>query len=334
MALSSASGISAKRRRSCLTRGFALLAVWRSHREYLAPRLRALPLGAASAGACFAGHSTQGHLTGCAAPRSYSACQQQPHGRRRTVLGAIDVAAAANIAVNIALVGAVGRLLLQMFGKSKLYPAEECLPGRTSPIPAAPPPDARHIWLAGRPLYPPFPEDTEMVEFGMGCFWCSENLFMRLPRGIYSTAVGYSGGVTPNPTYDEVCGGQTNHAEVVRVAYRPSEVSFEELVRHFWEGHDPTTENRQGNDMGTPYRSAIYCYTEEQMDVAQRTRDHFQQILQKRGIASPICTEVRMAGAFYYAERYHQQYDARGNAGYCGLRPTGASFAEAASDMP
>lgn len=239
-----------------------------------------------------------------------------------------DVSADAliNIAVNLALAGAIGYLLLQILGKRQLYPPEQCLPGRAEPIDAAPPGNARHV-LLGNPLYAPFPEGTEIVMFGMGCFWCSENIFMRMPRGIHSTVVGYAGGVTPNPTYEEVCSGRTNHAEVVRVVYRPQEVSFAELLQRFWEEHDPTTENRQGNDFGTPYRSTIYCYSEEQMRIAETTRAQFQKVLKKRGF-SEISTEICLAGEFYYAEGCHQQYDARGNAGYCGLRPTGASFLE------
>jgi len=243
-------------------------------------------------------------------------------------VGTLDVGAVVNIFLNLVLVGLLGSLAQRFFGTRQLYSPEECLPGRQEPIPTAPSPDAGHVLLPGRPLLPPFPEDTEMVMFAMGCFWCSENIFMRLPQGIYSTAVGYAGGVTPNPTYEEVCTGKTNHAEVVRVVFRPAEISLEALLRRFWEAHDPTTVNSQGNDFGTPYRSAIYCYSEEQLAIAKRTREEFQTILQNRGLQEPICTEILPAGEFYYAERYHQQYDARGNAGYCGLRPTGATFLE------
>jgi len=168
---------------------------------------------------------------------------------------------------------------------------------------------------------------TEQAMFAMGCFWCSENLYMRLPRGIFSTSVGYSGGVTPNPTYHEVCSGKTNHAEVVRVVFNPSEISDEELVRVFFEAHDPTTKNQQGNDFGTPYRSAIYCYGDEQLRVAQRLSGEFAEVLKKRGVNDPISTEIAPAGPFYVAEKYHQQYGARGSE-YCGLRPTGAKLAQ------
>jgi len=175
---------------------------------------------------------------------------------------------------------------------------------------------------------------TEQAMFAMGCFWCSENLYMRLPRGIFSTSVGYSGGVTPNPTYHEVCSGKTNHAEVVRVVFNPSEISDEELVRVFFEAHDPTTKNQQGNDFGTPYRSAIYCYGDEQLRVAQRLSGEFAEVLKKRGVNDPISTEIAPAGPFYVAEKYHQQYGARGSE-YCGLRPTGAKLAQVvASTVP
>lgn len=238
-----------------------------------------------------------------------------------------DFESVINITVNLGLAALIGQIFFTLLGKKELYPKDQCLPGRKEPLAAAPPDRAMHILLSSR-LYPPFPEDAEMITFGMGCFWCSENLFMRLPRGVFSTAVGYAGGETANPSYEEVCSGKTNHAEVVRVVYRPSEVSLRELLQKFWEGHDPTTQYRQGNDFGTMYRSAIYCYSEAQLEAAQETRDQFQQILAKRGINDTISTEIAMAGEFYYAEGYHQQYDARGNSGYCGLRPTGASFLE------
>jgi len=263
-----------------------------------------------------------GQVGGGAVGRLHGAVQ-----RRAEATGQLDAAAVINILSNLALVGLIASALWRLLGTRELKPPEECFSGRTTPIADAPPASARHV-LLGNTLYPPFPEDTEMATFAMGCFWCSENIFMRLPRGIHSTAVGYAGGVTPNPTYEEVCSGQTNHAEVVRVVFRPSEISYEELLRRFWEAHDPTTENRQGNDFGTPYRSAIYCYSEAQLRAAERSRDEFQTILKGRGWQDVISTEIAPAGEFYYAEGYHQQYDARGNAGYCGLRPTGASFLE------
>eukprot|EP00931_Biecheleriopsis_adriatica_P011585 TRINITY_DN112668_c0_g1_i1.p1 TRINITY_DN112668_c0_g1~~TRINITY_DN112668_c0_g1_i1.p1 ORF type:complete len:333 (-),score=35.56 TRINITY_DN112668_c0_g1_i1:6-977(-) len=239
----------------------------------------------------------------------------------------IDANATANILVNLAAGGILVGLGIQVFGKRSLYPEADCLKGRKQPIDEAPPQSAKHIILQGS-LYPPFPPDTEMAMFAFGCFWCSENIYMRIPRGIYSTAVGYSGGVTPNPTYEEVCSGQTNHAEVVRIVYRPSEISYEALMKKFWESHDPTTENRQGNDFGTPYRSAVYYYSEEQRRIAERTRDEFKTLLERRGWQDPITTQIQPAGEFYYAEGYHQQYDARSKSGYCGLRPTGVAFSE------
>lgn len=307
---------------------FALRAARPTHHGHLGAQLLQVLLRPANAYARYGCNVRREAARLAGLPRA-----REPRARQFGALGDVDAGSAANIAVNLALAGAMGSLLLQLRGEQQLYAEEDCLPGRSAPILAAPPLDARHVWL-GRPLHPPFPDDTEMVMFGMGCFWCSENLFMRLPRGIHSTAVGYAGGVTPNPTYEEVCSGRTNHAEVVRVVYWPSEIRVEDLMKKFWEGHDPTTENRQGNDMGTPYRSAIYCYSEEQMTVAEKTRDQFQAILQQRGGYGRISTEIKLAGKFYYAEGFHQQYDARGNAGYCGLRPTGASFIELPVDMP
>lgn len=259
--------------------------------------------------------------------QAYSA----PGFQWRTTLSADAVGATGDViltAVNIVIYGGLAFFIVGLMGKSNLYAPEDCLEGRSTPIADAPREGNSHLWLQGRPLFAPFPEGTEQAMFAMGCFWCSENLYMRLPRGIFSTAVGYSGGVTPNPTYDEVCSGKTNHAEVVRVIFNPSEISYEELVRVFFEAHDPTTKNRQGNDFGTPYRSAIYCYGDEQLRTAQRLSGEFAEVLKNRGFNDPISTEIAPAGQFYMAEKYHQQYGARGS-DYCGLRPTGAKFVEA-----
>jgi peptide-methionine (S)-S-oxide reductase len=163
----------------------------------------------------------------------------------------------------------------------------------------------------------------EMAIFGMGCFWGAERKFWQI-EGVYSTAVGYAGGYTPNPTYEEVCSGQTGHAEVVRVIFDPQVVSYEQLLKVFWESHDPTQGMRQGNDMGTQYRSAIYTYNEAQKSAAQASRDAYQQVLADAGY-DPITTEIREAPDFYYAEEYHQQYLARNPAGYCGLGGTGVA---------
>ena len=196
--------------------------------------------------------------------------------------------------------------------------AEEALPGRSErlPVPAA------HEVL-GTPLEPPFPADTERAVFGMGCFWGAERGFWQTP-GVYTTAVGYAGGSTPNPTYEEVCGGRTGHAEVVLVVFRPAEASYEELLRRFWEGHDPTQGMRQGNDVGTQYRSAIYTYSEAQAEAARASRERYQKRLEAAGYGQ-ITTEIAPAGDFYYAEDYHQQYLAKVPNGYCGLGGTGVS---------
>ena len=202
--------------------------------------------------------------------------------------GSVNFMSVFNVGLNLYLAVAISQLAYNFFGKRQLYRPEECLAGRDERIPAAPPQQANHL-LLGNPLYPPFPDDTEQAMFAFGCFWCSENIYMRM-KGVYSTAVGYSGGVTANPTYEEVCGGKTNHAEVVRVVYRPSEVSYEELLRKFWEAHDPTTENKQGNDFGTPYRSAIYYYSEEQRKAAEATAASYGKALQADGLKDPITT--------------------------------------------
>jgi peptide-methionine (S)-S-oxide reductase len=173
------------------------------------------------------------------------------------------------------------------------------------------------------PLEPPFPEGTEEVIFGMGCFWGAERAFWEL-QGVYTTAVGYSGGLTPNPTYQEVCSGRTGHNEVVLVVFYPSIMPFERLLKVFWEGHDPTQGMRQGNDVGTQYRSGVYCLTEEQKLAAEASREAYQQALSQAGFAH-VSTEITRAGEFYYAEEYHQQYLAKNPGGYCGLGGTGVS---------
>lgn len=193
---------------------------------------------------------------------------------------------------------------------------EEALPGRSQPIWTP----GRHFVL-GTPMAPPFPEGTERAIFGMGCFWGAERVFWSLP-GVYTTAVGYSGGFTPNPTYEEVCSGLTGHAEVVLVVFDPQKIDYGELLRSFFEEHDPTQGMRQGNDIGTQYRSAIYTTNERQLTLARAARDRYGEELAKAGFG-PITTEIAQAGPFYYAEEYHQQYLAKNPSGYCGLGGTG-----------
>jgi peptide-methionine (S)-S-oxide reductase len=207
-----------------------------------------------------------------------------------------------------------------LFGRQKLrLPApDEALPGRDAEMPVA-----RDHAVLGTPLKPPFPEGVETAVFGLGCFWGAERLFWQIP-GVYTTAVGYAGGSTPNPTYEETCSGRTGHTEAVLVAYDPKEVSYEDLLRTFWEGHDPTQGMRQGNDLGTQYRSAIYWSSTEQRDAAERSRELFQANLNERGFGE-ITTEIAAAGPFYYAEDYHQQYLAKNPNGYCGIGGTGVA---------
>jgi len=206
-------------------------------------------------------------------------------------------------------------------GKSVTMPtAAEALPGRSESMPVR----DRHI-VTGQPLKPPFPAGMQQALFGLGCFWGAERRFWELD-GVYTTAVGYAGGFTPNPTYEEVCSGRTGHAEVVLVAFDPETVSYTELLRTFWESHDPTQGMRQGNDVGTQYRSAIYTFGEEQQRLAERSRGEYSRPLQEAGYG-PITTEIRSAPEFYYAEDYHQQYLAKNPHGYCGLRGTGVDCA-------
>jgi peptide-methionine (S)-S-oxide reductase len=203
--------------------------------------------------------------------------------------------------------------------KTAMPEPADALPGR----------DARpyHVpethFVLGTPLEPPFPEGVETAIFGMGCFWGAERGFWQAP-GVYTTAVGYAGGFTPNPTYEEVCSGRTGHNEVVLVAYRPSEIPYEELLRIFWEGHDPTQGMRQGNDVGSQYRSGIYTTSDAQRQAAETSRDMYQEMLSNAGY-DEITTEIVDAPEFFYAEDYHQQYLAKNPNGYCGIGGTGVS---------
>lgn len=197
--------------------------------------------------------------------------------------------------------------------------------GSENPLPTRPPQNAKH-YIKKTPMYPPWPAGMEEAMFGMGCFWCSDNLFMRM-EGVYSTQVGYAGGSIPNPSYNDVCTGASGHNEVVRVIYDPKVISFMQLLKVFWERHDPTTLNRQGNDRGTQYRSGIYYYSEAQKQAAIKTKEAFEATLKAGGLQAPIVTEIVPAPEFYYAEDYHQQYDAKpGSRQYCGLSPTGATL--------
>ncbi len=204
-------------------------------------------------------------------------------------------------------------------GKKLTVPTpEEALPGRASSMPV---PEKHHV--NGNPLKPPFPEGMDSVVFGMGCFWGAERKFWQLD-GVYTTAVGYAAGSTPNPTYKEVCSGMTGHNEVVLVVYDPKKVSYEQLLKTFWESHNPTQGMRQGNDSGTQYRSGIYAYSQEQKKIAEASKDSYQQALKEAGYGD-ITTEILDAPEFYYAEDYHQQYLAKNPNGYCGLGGTNVS---------
>ena len=201
---------------------------------------------------------------------------------------------------------------------SQLLPRQSTLAGRAKAMPV---PEHHHV--NGHPLKGPFPEGLELAQFAMGCFWGAERVFWQLP-GVYSTAVGYAGGETKNPTYEEVCSGRTNHAEVVLVVFDPKVVAYEELLKVFWESHDPTQGMRQGNDAGTQYRSAIYTYGDAQFRAARSSKEVFEKLLGQKGYG-PITTEIRPAPEFYYAEDYHQQYLGKNPNGYCGLGGTGVS---------
>jgi peptide-methionine (S)-S-oxide reductase len=205
-----------------------------------------------------------------------------------------------------------------VMGKEKIVPPSEALPGRSEKMPVPP----RHF-VSDAPLEPPFPDGLQVATFGMGCFWGAERMFWER-EGVFSTAVGYAGGLTPNPTYREVCSGRTGHAEVVQVVFDPARVSYEELLKLFWENHDPTQGMRQGNDRGTQYRSAIYTHGDAQKQAAEASRDAYARVLAQAGYGT-ITTEIAPAPPFYYAEDYHQQYLAKNPDGYCGIGGTGVS---------
>ncbi|TFF27757.1 peptide-methionine (S)-S-oxide reductase MsrA [Jiella endophytica] len=219
--------------------------------------------------------------------------------------------------------------ILDMFSKKmKLPAAGEALPGRSEPIPTA----DEHFVLH-RPLKPPFPEGLETAIFGMGCFWGVERKFWQA-EGVYVTAVGYTAGTTPNPTYQEVCTGQTGHNEAVLVVYDPKVISYDGLLKLFWEGHDPTQGMRQGNDMGTQYRSGIYTSSDAQAEAAEASKQRYQEALTRAGHKGTITTEILPAPEFYYAEDYHQQYLAKNPAGYCGVGGTGISCPIGVENVP
>lgn len=207
-----------------------------------------------------------------------------------------------------------------LMGRKKIeMPAPgEALPGRAAKMRV---PESHYV--SGRRIVPPFPADIETAQFGLGCFWGAERAFWQLD-GVYATAVGYAGGTTPNPTYEEVCSGRTGHAEIVLVAYDPKKISYERLLKAFWESHNPTQGMRQGNDVGTQYRSAIYWTNPAQQKAAEASRDAYAKALATAGLGA-ITTEVKPTGEFYYAEDYHQQYLAKNPGGYCGLGGTGVS---------
>jgi len=208
-----------------------------------------------------------------------------------------------------------------MFFQSKpntIPSAAEALPGRETQMPVAP-----EHFVNGQPLKGPYPAGAETIYFGLGCFWGAERLFWKIP-GTIVTSVGYQGGHTPNPTYEEVCSGRTGHAEIVKVVFDPQKVSLETLLKTFWEEHDPTQGMRQGNDMGTQYRSAIYVTTPQQAEIVEKSCAAYSEALRGKGLG-PITTEIAPAGPFYYAETYHQQYLAKNPNGYCGLNGTGVS---------
>ncbi|MBM7061168.1 peptide-methionine (S)-S-oxide reductase MsrA [Pseudomonas sp. UL073] len=200
--------------------------------------------------------------------------------------------------------------------KQALPDADQALPGRDTPMPVP----AKHQ-VNGHPLQGPFPAGLQQAVFGLGCFWGAERRFWQQP-GVWSTAAGYAGGLTPNPSYEEVCSGLTGHTEVVLVVFDPQLISYAQLLKLFWEVHNPTQGMRQGNDLGTQYRSAIYCYGAEQLAAAEASREAFQAELQRNGFGA-ITTEIAAAPPFYYAEGYHQQYLAKNPGGYCGLSGTG-----------
>ena len=208
--------------------------------------------------------------------------------------------------------------------KTEMVAADAALPGRDTPMPVPP----AHTVL-GNPLRPPFPDGIETAIVALGCFWGAERIFWQLP-GVYTTAVGYIAGYTKNPTYEEVCSGRTGHTEAVLIAFDPAKISYPTLLKHFWEGHDPTQGMRQGNDIGTQYRSGVYTTSEAQQEMAVRTRDAFQQALTAAG-RGQISSEILPADEFFYAEDYHQQYLDKNPGGYCGLGGTGVCLPAAES---
>src|SRR5438067_1389160 len=203
--------------------------------------------------------------------------------------------------------------------KTKMIGAEQALPGRPEPLPLVP--DTHYV--LGTPMKPPFPDGLETAVFGMGCFWGAERKFWEAD-GVYTTAVGYAGGHTPNATYEEVCSGRTGHTEVVLVVFDPKKMPYEKLLKVFWESHNPTQGMRQGNDVGTQYRSAIYTFNDAQAKAADASKAMYQKALAAKGLGA-ITTEIAPSGPFYFAEDYHQQYLAKNPAGYCGLGGTGVS---------
>ena len=209
---------------------------------------------------------------------------------------------------------------MALFGrhKSSLPSAEDALPGRDEQMPV---PAQHHVNF--NPLAPPFPDGLEQAIFGMGCFWGAERKFWEAP-GVFTTAVGYAGGITPNPSYEEVCSGLTGHTEVVLVVFDPAKTTYADILRVFWENHDPTQGMRQGNDQGTQYRSAVYTTTPEQLELAEASKVAYQKKLSEAGYGE-ITTEIREAPAFYYAEPYHQQYLSKNPNGYCGIGGTGVA---------
>ncbi|MGY3237112.1 peptide-methionine (S)-S-oxide reductase [Bradyrhizobium sp. USDA 4472] len=209
--------------------------------------------------------------------------------------------------------------MLFMRKSTTLPSAADALPGRTQPIPTA-----SFHFVNGSKLQPPYPDGLEQAVFGLGCFWGAERKFWELGEGIHTTAVGYAGGHTPNPTYEETCSGRTGHTEVVLVVFDPKKISYEKLLKTFWENHNPTQGMRQGNDVGTQYRSAIYTYSGAQKKAADESKALYQKALAAKGLGA-ITTEIAPAGPFYFAEDYHQQYLAKNPAGYCGLGGTGVS---------
>ena len=202
--------------------------------------------------------------------------------------------------------------------KLDLPTADEALPGRAEPLRTA-----ETHFVNGRPLKGPYPEGMQLAQFGMGCFWGVERIFWNAP-GVWVTAVGYAGGITPNPTYEEACSGRTGHTEAVLVVFDPGQTSYDALLKLFWEGHDPTQGMRQGNDRGTQYRSAIYTYGDDQARAAEATKAAYEEALRTKGYGA-VTTEIAPAGEFYFAEDYHQQYLAKNPGGYCGIGGTGVT---------